>query len=100
MPLPLVQAALVTARKVLVKDVWKSGAFLRFGLNLKSSREEKAAWFGSKRMVHFEFGDRLAGLSGYGKEVWKSDVTLNICIKMCVDTDWNAVRHYGFLKGK
>lgn len=41
MSLPLVQAALVTARKVLPKDIQKSGAFLRFGLNLKSSREEK-----------------------------------------------------------
>lgn len=44
MSLPLVQAALVTARKVLPKDIQKSGAFLRSGLNLKSSREEKTAW--------------------------------------------------------
>lgn len=39
MPLPLMQGALATARKVLVKDIQKSGAFLRFGLDLKSSRE-------------------------------------------------------------
>lgn len=66
MSLPLVQAALVTARKVPPKDIQKSGAFLRSGLNLKSSREEKTAWSGSKKMVCFEFGDRLgtAGLSG------------------------------------
>lgn len=49
-------------------------------------------------MVCFEFGDTLgtAGLSGYGKEEWKRDVRLNSCIKMGMDTDENAVRHYEF----
>lgn len=41
MPLPLVQAALATARKIQVKEIQKSGGFLRFGLNLKTSREGK-----------------------------------------------------------
>ena len=101
MPLPLVQAALAIAGSGSSKGLLEvCGAFLRFEWDLKSSREEETTWSGSKKTgcaLNLEIDWGLLVHLGTVK-TWKSDKTLNSCIKMYITTDENLGNIMSFKK--